>query len=289
MADKKKQEVVDGKEMVVRREKTQAERALSHRVRAASDIQKFGWGVPNQPQARQALMAITAYYGLDHVMGDIIIMGGSTLYITMQAYMKKLEESSGIKYDGTPYRWVKRPATPDEIDSLGYGEIKGARVWFVELYPPEGNGEKPITSAFGEADTGNCSLQNISKKQGDPRVLNRMAIKRAQHACARDVVTFRLPAPAEFQEKMGIKIDEMLDSGVSVMIEDGIIDPTQIEQNFEAEKQPPALSPKDVTGAKAKKTDGSKVHETKKETKPEPGEDERESESPTNDDNMFGV
>lgn len=288
----KKQELVDANQLTVQREKTQAERALSHRSHAAGAIQKHGWGLPNNQQARQVLMALTAYYGLDPVMGDIIIMGGDTLYITMQAYMKKLEAAANIKYDGKPFRWVKRPATDAEIEALGYGEIETARVWFVALYTPGEIDGPPITTAYGEADVGNVQLQNTSKVKGDPRILNRMALKRAQHACARDIVTFRLPEPAEFQKKMGMKMEEMLDAGVQVMLEDGIIDPAQIEQNIEAEKQSPAPSPKDVTTAKAKKTDGSKVHETKTETKTEPAEGEREASEEfyrKDNDSMFGV
>ncbi len=201
------------------------EHAITQRKEAAISMGKAGWGLPADPRQRSAIMSLTAYYGLDWVMGDILVLGGTTLYITAQAYMKKLDESAQAKYDGKSYRWTKRPCTPDEIDALGYGEVPNARVWYVELLPPEGCGEMPITSAFGEADVGNCQLQNISKLKGDPRVLNRMALKRAQHECTRDVVGFRLPSPADFKEKMGMAMDEMLKSGVQVVLDDGLIGP----------------------------------------------------------------
>lgn len=220
-------------------EKTDKPNALSQRNKAQDSLANRAtnmpcWGLPTDPVARQALVALTYYYGLDPAMGDVQILGGSTLYITAQSYIKKLEEVSDVRYGGKPFRWVKRPATPDEIETLGYAETPGARVWFVELFAPDL--DLPITTAWGEADVTNCTLQNASKVKGDPRVLNRMAIKRAQHECCRDVVTFKLPSPKEYEQKLGMKIEQLLESGVNVVTDDGLVAPGQQGETFEQAK-----------------------------------------------------
>jgi hypothetical protein len=201
------------------------EKATEARKGAAMSIQHdaAGWGLPTDSRARVALMAITAYYGLDPVMGDIIILGDSVLYITEQAYKKKLQEQSKAMFDGKQCRWIKRPATPEEVEMLGYGEREKPRVWYVELWPPEGCGTLPFAQAYGEADRHNMTLINSTKQTGDPRVLNRMAIKRAEHECMREFVTFRLPAPADFEATFGMAMDEMLQAGVQVVLDDGIM------------------------------------------------------------------
>jgi len=206
------------------------------------------WGLPNDPNARKALMAITAYYGLDYVMGDIEILGGTTLYITEQAYKKKLEEKSLEVFNGKRCRWVKRPATPDEVEMLGYGDRDKPRVWWVEMYPPEGCGDLPLAHAYGEADKHNMTLQNSTKQTGDPRVLNRMALKRAEHECMREFVTFRLPTPADFESKMGMTMDDMLSAGVKVVLADGIVSPFDKQQDLP--ELPEGPSPDEVVDSK---------------------------------------
>lgn len=207
------------------------------RTRRGSALAKTdnAWGLPtNDPSARTALAALTAYYGLDPILGDCTILGGKTLYITEAAYKKKLDELSVSRFNGRLFKWTKRPATKDEIESLGYKK-PGARVWYVELYEPGSN--VCVTSAYGEADTSNCTLQNVGKESGDPRTLNRMAIKRAQHECMRDVVSFRLPAQDEFEKKLGISMDQMMSSGVTVVADDGITPIETFEEQAEDNKE----------------------------------------------------
>ena len=249
-----KQEVVEAKALVANQVQALANNDEKKREQLAVRNYNNGWGLPADPRAAKALCALTAYYGLDPVMGDIIILGGKVLYICEQAYKKKLEEKAMTLNGGKPYRWRKRPATKEEMESMGYGEIDAARGWFVELLPPEGMGDGPITTAFGEADKFNCQLQNISKQVGDPRILNRMAIKRAEHECMRDVVTFRLPSPKEFTQLMGMAMEDMLKSGVSVMVDDGLLNPGEIA----ASMLPESPRPEDVTGGKVKDNDDNR-------------------------------
>ncbi len=184
------------------------------------------WGMPSDPAQRKCIQAITAYYGLDFIMGDVMILAGTKLYIGADGYRKRADAVSVERFGGKPFRWKKRPATETERKDLGYPDEK-SRVWYVELYMPEGSvgneAHALITTAWGEANVANCTLQNASKIKGDPRILNRQAIKRAQHECLRDAVCFRLPVPAEFEKAMGVKLEEVLNSGVQVVTDDGML------------------------------------------------------------------
>jgi len=253
--------------MTVKQTNEQGDKAIEKRKDAARVLNNAGWGLPQIKEARHALMAITAFYGLDPVMGDVMIMGGKTLYICEQAYKKKLDEIATEKFEGKPWRWVKRPATKEEVEAQGYAGRTNPRVWYVELYMPEGFGDQMVSSAFGEADIHNMALQNSTSQKGDPRVLNRMAIKRAQHECMRDVVVFRLPAPADFEKKMGMAMEKMLESGVNVMLDDGIIPSEHLQAEANGNSLPSGPAPTDVVNGEA--TEKPKA-ETETETETEP-------------------
>ncbi len=225
-----------------------ADRAIEKRRESATTLGKVGFGTTSSPLVKKAMMAINYYYGLDPALGDVIIMGDK-MYITAQAYMKKLDERSSTNFKGMPFRWVKRVATKEELADQGYADRKGARCWYVELYPPEGHGELCITSAYGEADSKNCQLQNSSKEVGDPRVLNRQAIKRAQHECTRDVVVFRLPSPDEFEAKTSMALEEFTASGVQIILDDGLLVDGQHVTGPPVEQALAAPTPEEVTSA----------------------------------------
>ncbi len=222
---KKRTAVVPGAEakaaIVAREAANMADRDLEKRKEAAMALGESGWGLPADARTRKALMAITQWYGLDPIMGDVIFLGNK-LYITEVACKKKLDDKTNKIYEGKPWRWRKRTATADEVEDLGYGKRQNPAVWYVELLPPEGHGNEVITTAFGECDAQNCGLQNISREQGDPRVMNRMAIKRAQHECSRDVAVFKLPSIDRFEEVMGMAMEEMMKIGVQVIVDDGL-------------------------------------------------------------------
>lgn len=176
--------------------------------RRAVTVYQQGWGLPAGP-ARKALCAITQAYGLDPVMGDIMVMGGNTLYITAAGCMKNVHKDPRFR------RWTKRPATKEEKASQGYDEADFA--WFVELWFVDVQGNEYVaTEAFGQCTPENCQLQNMAKKVGDPRIMNRMAIKRGQHECTRDVTSFNLP------KIEGVEQEELLDADVRIVTDDGI-------------------------------------------------------------------
>ena len=177
--------------------------------RRAVTVYQQGWGLP-EGVARKALCAITQAYGLDPVMGDITIMGGSTLYITAEGMMKKVHRNPKFR------RWTKRPATKEEKIAQSYDEHD--YVWYVQLWFVNDQGQEYAASeAFGQCNEQNCQLQNASKQKGDPRVMNRMAIKRAQHECTRDVDSFNI---LEVQGMPSTK--ELLAADVHVVTDDGI-------------------------------------------------------------------
>lgn len=173
---------MSGPETDVKREEL---RKLPPAERRAITTYQHGWGLPAGP-ARKALCAITQAYGLDPVMGDIMVMGGNTLYITASGCIKNVHKDPRFR------RWTKRPATKDEKIAQGYAEKDF--VWYVQLWFANADGtEYAATEAFGQCNPANCELINVSKQKGDPRIMNRMAIKRAQHECTRDVTSFNLP------------------------------------------------------------------------------------------------
>jgi len=172
------------------------------------------------PAIQAAVAALTLHYeNLDPLMGDIEVLGDK-LYLTATAFQKQMQSQVPL----IARRWVKRFATIAEYDQLmlepwrpnpredqrGYMGY-GSRVWFVELWirpwrylavapgesqalavPVEGAEWYCAASAFGEASEQNCMLENASKLKGDPRVLDRMALKRAEHEALREVVSFTL-------------------------------------------------------------------------------------------------
>lgn len=169
------------------------------------------------PAISAAVAALTLHYEMiDPLMGDLEVMG-DRLYLTASAYHKLFQSEVPL----CARRWVKRPAKESEYAEMALtpwravsresnpGYVgRGSRLWYVELYirpwtyreMPNGSGmavpdgEWFLAGAtFGEANELNCELSVSAagaKLKGDARVLDRQAIKRAEHEILRETVSF---------------------------------------------------------------------------------------------------
>jgi len=190
----------------------------------ASRASRSSFGLMSKgPAIQAAVAALTLHYEhLDPLMGDIEVMGDK-LYLTAAAFHKQMQAQIPL----VARRWVKRIATPAEYDQMMMEPWRpnprddlrgfvghGSRLWYVELWvrpwcylavsPGEASAiAVPVEDAewycaaasFGEANELNCDLTIAAggaKLKGDPRVLDRMAIKRGEHEALREVVSFTL-------------------------------------------------------------------------------------------------
>ena len=224
------------------------------------------------PAIQAAVAALTLHYeNLDPLMGDIEVMGDK-LYLTAAAFHKQMQSQIPL----IARRWVKRIATPTEYDQMMLEPWRpnprddqrnfvghGSRLWYCELwvrpwrYLPVAAGEStaiaiPVegaewycaAAAFGEANDQNCDLTVAAggaKLKGDPRVLDRMAIKRAEHEALREIVSFTLRGARSVNQV------ELLRQGVTLSLAgpDDVSEPGSIG-GFEAagnQGLPPDLGP----------------------------------------------
>ncbi len=209
----------------------------------AVSIGKTGFGVMANPKIRAVIAAICLQHPeIDPLMGDLEVLG-SNIYISASCWMKLLHSRVPIACR----RWQKRIATTAEYDTLGFEKWqreetyqggymgRGSRLWWMELQmrpftdlktiqttggvfvvaKPDGDWFT-IAGEFGEANEQNVTLQNSSKLKGDPRVLDRMAIKRGHHACLQETVSFQLEHTKDLDQV------SLLAEGVRLIPEDSV-------------------------------------------------------------------
>lgn len=201
-------------------------------------LERARWNKDIAPADRPIIASLAVQYGLDPVMGELIVYEGKP-YVTFQGWLRKIQEHP--QFAGI----ADRPMRPDEREVYGYD---APICWIAEIYRHDW---KVPAVGTGTADPGNPYRNNPAEKKF-PQAFAR---KRAIIQAAKVGFLHSLPfAKLQTAEDAGITVDTrtgeiVAPPSVRVLMPDevettdaqfaAIADDTALDTDF-AEDAPPA-------------------------------------------------